>query len=138
MKPGPRWIIFWAAILLLVGTPSLGQQRPLSCPEARDRALTRVTIVSNSRVLMEEDLAALSVTLRYARQRIDRLTAKTENLERHLKEAQAALAETKATEPEPKAGDPETEGPDPETEGPETETPAAPSDVEAGVKEPTQ
>lgn len=122
MKPGPGWIIFWAAILLLIGTPSLGQQRPLSCEETRDRALTRVTIVSNSRVLMEEDLAALSVTLRYARQRINRLTAKTENLERHLKEAQAASSETKDAEPEPEAGEAETEAPDPETKGPEAET----------------
>ncbi len=133
-----RWIIFWAAILLLIGTPSLGQQRPLSCEEVRDRALTRVTIVSNSRVLMEEDLAALSVTLRYARQRINRLTAKTENLERHLKEAQAASSETEAAEPEPEATEPETEAPDPETKGPKDETPTAPTDVQAGAKEPTQ
>ncbi len=139
MKPSPRWIILWAAILLLVGTPSLGQQSPrLSCEETRDRALTRVTIVSNSRVLMEEDLAALSVSLRYARQGIARLEQRLAGVKKQLQEAQAASSETKAAEPEPEAGEAETEVPDPETKGQEDETPAAPSDVKAGEKEPTQ
>ena len=122
MKPGPGWIIFWAAILLLVGTPSLGQQRPLSCEETRDRALTRVTIVSNSRVLMEEDLSALSVSLRYAREAFARQDAELKLLRKQLQEAQAASSETKAVEPEPKAREAETEAPDPETKAPAAET----------------
>jgi len=138
MKKRPGWIIFWAAILLLVGTPSLGQQRPPSCEEVRDRAMTRVTIVSNSRVLMEEDLAALSVSLRNARQGIARLERELAGVKKQLQEAQAASGETKAGEPEPKAGEAETEASDPETIGPKAETPAAPSEVEAGAKEPTQ
>jgi uncharacterized protein HemX len=125
--------------LILLGAPgAFAQERRLSCEETRDRALTRVTIVSNSRVLMEEDLAALSVSLRYARQGIARLERELAGLKKQLQEAQAASGETKGAEPEPKAGEAETEAPDPETKGPEGETPTAPSDVEAGAKEPTQ
>lgn len=127
MRPSPRWIILWAAILLLIGTPSLGQQRPPSCEVTRDRALTRVTIVSNSRALMEDDLAALSVSLRYARQGIAGLKRELAGLKKQLQEAQAASSETKAAEPEPEAGEAETEVPDPETKGPEAETPKEPT-----------
>lgn len=122
-----------AGLALLAGATAQAQQRPLSCQEARDRALTRVTIVSNSRVLMEEDLAALSVTLRYTRQRLTRLETELKALKTAAKEAPATPGETKATEPDPKAGEPETEAPDPETEGPEDGTPTAPTEVKAGV-----
>ena len=115
MKSKPRWIIFWAAILLLVATPSLAQQRPLSCQEVRDRALTRVTIVSNSRVTMEEDLASLSVTLRYARQRMAKMETELKSLKEKIKLAETKEAETETAEAEGK--------------------PKAPSDVQAGEKE---
>ncbi len=135
MKPRPRWIILWAGTLLLVGTPSLGQQRSLSCEEARDRALTRVTIVSNSRVLMEEDLATMSVRLRYTRQALARRDRDLKTVRKQLQDLQAASSETKAAEPEPEAGEAETKGPDPETEGAKPETP---TDVKVEGKEPTQ
>lgn len=125
--------------LILLGAPgAYAQGKPASCEVTRDRALTRVSIVSNSRVLMEEDLAALSVSLRYARTGIARLERELAGVKKQLQEAQAASGETKAVEPEPKAGEAETEASDPETIGPKAETPAAPSDVEAGAKEPTQ
>lgn len=125
--------------LILLGAPgAYAQGKPPSCEVTRDRALTRVTIVSNSRVLMEEDLAALSVSLRYARTGIARMEAELKGLRKQVQDLQAASGETKAVEPEPKAGEPETEAPDPETKEPEDETPTAPTDVQAGVKEPTQ
>ncbi len=139
MKPGSGWIIFWAAILLLVGTPSLGQQVPrLSCEETRDRALTRVTIVSNSRVLMEEDLASLSVSLRYARQRMTRMDKEIKALRARLDKKESETDETKSSEGETKAAEAETIPGGGDTEGAKPETPAAPSDVEAGGEEPTQ
>lgn len=109
--------------LILLGAPgAFAQERRLSCEETRDRALTRVTIVSNSRVLMEEDLAALSVTLRHARRGIAGLKRELAGLRKELQEAQAASSETKDAEPEPEATEPETEGPDPETKAPAGET----------------
>ena len=105
--------------LILLGAPSaFAQGRRLSCEETRDRALTRVTIVTNSRVTMEEDLAALSVTLRYARQEIAELERELAGVKKQLQEVQAASRETKAVEPEPKAGEAETEASDPGTKGP--------------------
>ncbi len=101
--------------MLLVATPSLGQQRPLRCEEARDRALTRVTIVSNSRVLMEEDLSALSVSLRYVRQRMAKMETELKSLKEKIKLAETKEAETETAEAEGK--------------------PKAPSDVQAGEKE---
>jgi hypothetical protein len=122
--------------LILLGAPgAYAQGRPISCEETRDRALTRVTIVSNSRVLMEEDLAALSVSLRYARRGIARLERELAGVRKHLQEAQAAPGETKAAEPESEAGEAETEASDPETKGPKPETP---TDVKVQGKEPTQ
>lgn len=103
------------SFLLLFAPAVFAQQRPLSCGVARDRALTRVSIVSNSRVLMEEDLAALSVTLRSSRQAVSRMKLQIETLKEQLK-----IAQTKDAEPEAK-----------ETE----EKPEAPSDVKAGEKE---
>ena len=102
--------------LITLGAPgAFAQGRPISCEEARDRALTRVTIVSNSRVLMEEDLATLSVTLR----KVQRRLAQVNNQVQLLKE-QLAAKETEATEAETEAG--------------ESETPKAPTDVRAGAK----
>ncbi len=76
------------------------QQNPLQqCRVARDTAQTRVTIVSNSRVLMEEDLASMSVTLRYERQRIRRMEEELTKLQNELrllkKENEEKAAEAK-------------------------------------------
>lgn len=120
------WIIFWASILLLVATPLLGQQRRISCEEARDIARTRITVVSNSRVLMEEDLATMSVRLGYARQRIERMDAELKSLKEKLKlaEGKATEDETETKEPkaETKTSEAETRSDESETEEPKGET----------------
>lgn len=111
------------SLILFFAPGAFAQQRPITCEETRDRALTRVTIVSNSRVLMEEDLAVLSVSLRYARERMGRMNAELKTLREQMElakkkdetETKQSKAETKATEVETKGAEPETETAKPET-----------------------
>ncbi len=127
MKQRPLWITIWAGILLLVAIPSLGQQNLLrDCEIARDTARTRITIVSNSRVLMEEDLAAMSTSLRYERQRMRRLEQEIKKLKNQIRLAKekSEADETKSSEGETKAAETETEPVGSETEPAKTETPA--------------
>ncbi len=101
------------------------QQNPLrSCEIARDTARTRITIVSNSRVQMEEDLAALSVTLRLEREAMRQmeteLTAALRNKVRLLEKKDES--ETKGPESETKAAESETKHGGHETKAEKTET----------------
>lgn len=116
-----------AVILMALIVSAQAQRNPLhDCELARDTARTRVTVVTNSRAMMEEDLAAMSVTVRREREQIQRLQAEITRLQNQIRLAKekSEADKTKSSEGETKTEEAETEPVRPETKPAKTETPA--------------